>query len=92
MRAFTFEAEANPALGQTLFYVRAAQPLERPCAVEIRDAAGRLVRRLDGALARGSALFVWDGCATAGEKALPGAYFAKLDAAGDELSRNDIAR
>jgi hypothetical protein len=92
MRAFTFEAETNPDLGQTLFYVRAAQPLERPCVVEIRDAGGRVVRRLDGAMARGSALFVWDGCGAAGEKAVPGAYFAKLDDAGDALSRNDIER
>jgi hypothetical protein len=87
-----FEAHPNPALGQILFFVRWKDPVERRLRLAIHDVAGREVRTLEGAARRGSALVIWDGCASDGTKARPGAYFAKLDAGGDPLSRKIIVR
>ncbi len=90
--SLTFEAHPNPSLGQILFFVRFGEPVEAPLALAIHDVSGREVRRLEGVLARGSALVVWDGRATGGETARPGAYFAKLEAEGAVVSRKIIVR
>ncbi len=77
------EAHPNPALDQTLLWVRYGDGRAGDVAVEIVDVAGRRAVTLRGMLRAGAAMLVWDGRADDGAPVRPGVYFARAPGAGE---------
>ena len=62
--------------------IRFALPRSGEVKLRIYDVSGRLVRTLaSGPMAAGLHQRVWDGRTDAGDRAVPGVYFSRLDAA-----------
>ncbi len=88
----TFEAHPNPGLGQTLLFVRFAEPVTAAADVTIHDVTGRRAVALPTRIEGGSALIVWDGRTEGGGMAPAGVYFARLDVAQRILSTRFVRR
>ena len=88
----TFEAHPNPGLGQTLLFVRFAEPVTAVADVTIHDVTGRRAVALPARVEGGSALIVWDGRTEGGGVAPAGVYFARLDVAERNLSTRFVRR
>jgi hypothetical protein len=86
-----FDVSPNPSLAQTMFYVRFPDPIEGVARIAIYDIRGRVVDELDGRLARGSLMLVWDGRGADGP-APPGIYLANLVTAAGEKSAKFVIR
>lgn len=78
------EAFPNPALRETILWVRAGSARGGEVVVGIHDVAGRRVAAPRGTMRQGAAMIVWDGSAEDGTPLGPGVYFARVsgDAAG----------
>ena len=81
----------NPSLGQTVFYVRFPNPVEDAARIAIYDVRGRIVHEMEGRLARGSMMLVWDGRG-AGGSVPPGIYLANLVTDSGETSAKFVIR
>jgi hypothetical protein len=86
-----FDVSPNPSLAQTMFYVRFPDPIEGAARIAIYDIRGRVVEELEGRLARGSLMLVWDGRGVEGP-APPGIYLANLVTAAGEKSAKFVIR
>lgn len=79
--------------GEAAAAVQLAQPADR-VTVEVRDAAGAVVRSIEmGAARDGLQPFVWDGATDAGARAAPGRYTftVKAVAGGREIGATPLA-
>jgi hypothetical protein len=71
----------NPTRGPVTVGFRMPQP--GAAALEIFDAAGRFIRRIDaGELPAGAAALLWDGRSASGRKVAPGSYLTRLTVRG----------
>jgi plastocyanin len=76
----------NPSRSGTAFALSLSRPKE--AVIEVRDAAGRLVRALHrGPLGAGEHAFTWNGRTEAGRRAAPGAYWLSARGSGFHVSR-----
>ncbi|MBK8229143.1 MAG: T9SS type A sorting domain-containing protein [Candidatus Eisenbacteria bacterium] len=79
----------NPAVGSVSFELRLPRP--SPVAVEIYDLEGRRVRRVErGTLGAGTHAITWDGQTDQGREVASGIYFARVEAAGESLTRRFV--
>ncbi|MEO0082573.1 MAG: T9SS type A sorting domain-containing protein [candidate division WOR-3 bacterium] len=88
VRTTTLEVRPNPALRGIEVLVQV--PVRTHIALSVLDTAGRVVASLyKDELGPGQVIVPWDG--TAGEQRLPaGAYFVRLEAGGEKLTRKLI--
>jgi hypothetical protein len=83
--AYRLEAAPNPFNPSTVLRVEAAMPGLQ--SLVVRDAAGRVVRRLEaGWFPAGVRLVVWDGRDGRGARAASGVYLVTLEAAAGKAS------
>jgi hypothetical protein len=76
-------AVPNPSLDATVFSL--TSPRGAPWRLEVVDAAGRRVHVATGVGTGATERIPWDGRAS-GRRAPPGAYWARLDAAGRRVA------
>ena len=101
--AFAIEARVAPLPAAVAFANPTPNPsaeavlfaFELPAAsrvhIEVRDAAGRLVRTLvDAPFAAGSASTSWDGRDAQGTRVSPGLYFVRCEAGGRSFTRRVV--
>lgn len=86
-----FDVSPNPSLAQTVFFVRFPDAVEGPARIAIYDVRGRVVDELEGRLARGSMMLVWDGHGDEGPVP-PGIYLANLVTETGEKSAKFVIR
>ena len=63
-------------------------PAEQQVSLKLYSVDGRLVRTLlEGAAEAGQHEIIWDGLSNAGRRVVPGVYFYKLKAGGQERTQ-----
>ncbi len=84
------ELQAAPSITRGATTIRFGRPLAAPATVNVFDAAGRPVARLE--VPRGAASVAWPGTNAAGAPARSGIYFVRLRAEGSEHSVRVVLR
>ncbi|MDX2473136.1 MAG: C25 family cysteine peptidase [Candidatus Krumholzibacteria bacterium] len=88
-RLALYAAQPNPAPGSTALGF--TLPRDTHVRLRVYDVAGRLVRSLvDGRVASGEGVKIWDGRDESGQPVAGGVYFYRLEAGADILTRKMI--